>query len=182
MKVIGIVGSPRKNGNTDTLVQAVLDGAMEAGHETAKFSLNEMNYKGCQGCGYCKNHEECRQDDDVSKLLDEMRNAGAVVFGSPIYFGEFTGQFRLMEDRLYSLVDSGFKSRLTPGKKAVIITSPGNPDPSTYDKAIQDFSRVLGMLGFKVTAAIKMVNGNLPDSVKEKPELLKKAKSAGKSL
>jgi multimeric flavodoxin WrbA len=182
MKVIGIVGSPRKNGNTDTLVQAVLDGAKEAGHETAKYSLNEMKYSGCQGCGYCKNHEECRQDDDVSKLLQDMRQAGAVVFGSPIYFGQFTGQFRLMEDRMYSLIDTGFKSRLSPGKKAVIVISQGNPDVNAFDGAVQDFARVLGMLGFEVIETIKMANGNRPDSVKERPDLLEKAKAAGKSL
>ena len=46
MKAIGIVGSPRKNGNVDTLVQAVLDGAGESGYQTKKFYLNEVNYSG----------------------------------------------------------------------------------------------------------------------------------------
>jgi len=54
VKAIGIVGSPRKNGNVDTLVQAVLDGASESGYQTKKFYLNKMSYSGCQACNYCK--------------------------------------------------------------------------------------------------------------------------------
>ena len=60
MKAIGIVGSPRKNGNTDILVSRVLEGAREAGLDTSKYLLNEMKYSGCQACDYCKSHEGCR--------------------------------------------------------------------------------------------------------------------------
>src|SRR5512136_249494 len=128
LKAIGIVGSPRKNGNVDTLVQAVLDGAGESGYQTKKFYLNEMKYSGCQACDYCKANDHCRLEDDVSNLLNEMAEADAVVFGSPIYFYQFTGQFRLTEDRMYSLIDAGFNSRLRPEKKAVIVTSQGDPN------------------------------------------------------
>ncbi len=142
MKAIGIVGSPRKNGNVDTLVQAVLDGAEEKGYQITKYSLNEMNYRGCQGCGYCKSHDHCRLEDDLSTLLKDMEQADAMVFGSPIYFYQFTGQFRLMEDRMYSLIDSEFNSRLKPGKKAVIVTSQGDPDLTSFEKAATEFSLV----------------------------------------
>ncbi|MDD2281539.1 MAG: flavodoxin family protein [Bacteroidales bacterium] len=81
MKAIGIVGSPRKSGNVDTLVQTVLDGALDAGYQIAKYNLNEMKYSGCQACGYCKSHDHCRLDDDVSKLLKDIAEADAVIFG-----------------------------------------------------------------------------------------------------
>ena len=182
MKTIGIVGSPRKNGNVDRLVQAVLDGAEEAGRETTKYHLNEMNYSGCQGCNYCKSHENCRLDDDLSDLLKDMAEADAVVFGSPIYFYLFTGQFKLMEDRMYSLVDAGFNSRLAPGKKAVIVTSQGNPDLSAFEKAATEFAGILKRLGFEVAEIIRMGGGNAPDAVMERKDLLDKAKAAGRAL
>lgn len=108
MKALGIVGSPRRNGNVDTLVSKVLEGAQEAGLETSKYILNEMNYSGCQACEYCKSHDHCRLDDDLTELFAEMKEADAVVFGSPIYFFLFSGQFKLMEDRMYSLIDAAF--------------------------------------------------------------------------
>lgn len=162
MKAIGIVGSPRKNGNVDALVQTVLDGAKEAGYQITKYNLNEMKYSGCQACGYCKSHDHCQLDDDVSKLLREIAEADAVVFGSPIYFHLFTGQFKLMEGRMYSFIDAGFNSRLRPGKKAIIMTSQGNPDLAAFQKAATDFAEASEFLGFEVAEIIRMANGGAP--------------------
>jgi multimeric flavodoxin WrbA len=182
MKTIGIVGSPRKNGNVDTLVQTTLDGAKEAGHQVVKYNLNEMNYSGCQGCGYCKKHDHCRLNDDLTNLLKDIAEADAVVFGSPIYFYQFTGQFRLMEDRMYSFIDAGFNSRLKPGKKAIIITSQGNPDLAAFEKVATEFSGILQRLGFEVKEIIRMGMGGAPDAVLERKDLLEKARSAGLAL
>ena len=182
VKTIGIVGSPRKNGNVDRLVQAVLDGAEEAGHEIKKYHLNEMDYSGCQGCNYCKSHEKCKLDDGLSPLLADITEADAVVFGSPIYFYLFSGQFKLMEDRMYSFVDAGFNSRLAPGKKAVIVTSQANPDLTAFEKAADEFAGILKRLGFEVAEIIRMGGGGAPDAVLERKDLLEKAKAAGKAL
>ncbi|HRW82546.1 MAG TPA: flavodoxin family protein [Methanothrix sp.] len=181
-KAIGIVGSPRKSGNVDRLVQAVLDGAEEAGYETDKYHLNELSYSGCQGCNYCKSHENCKIDDDLSEVLEGIREADAVVFGSPIYFYLFSGQFKLMEDRMYSFVDAGFTSRLAPGKKAVIVTSQGNPDLTAFEKAANEFAGILKRLGFEVAEIIRMGGGGAPDAVLERKDLLEKARAAGGAL
>jgi len=182
MKAIGIVGSPRKNGNVDTLVQTVLEGASQAGYQISKYILNEMKYSGCQGCDYCKTHDHCRLDDDVSKLLREIADADAVVFGSPIYFYLFTGQFKLMQDRMYSLIDFEFKPRIKPGKRAVIITSQGDPDISAYAKAADDFAETLKLLGFDVREIIRMADGNSKNAASERRDLLERARSVGAAL
>ena len=182
LKAIGIVGSPRKNGNVDTLVQAVLGGAEQVGYQIKKYNLNEMKYSGCQACEYCKSHEGCRLEDDLTGLLQDMAEADAVVFGSPIYFFQFTGQFRLMEDRMYSLIDAGFNSRLRQGKKAVIVTSQGNPDLISYEKAATEFADVLKLLGFEVKDIIRMDSGSAKDAVLGRKDLLDKARLAGMSL
>ena len=117
MKVIGIVGSPRKNGNTNIVVQQILEGAAEAGAETRTFLLNEMNYRGCQACDYCKSHEKCKLEDDLTELFEEMARAEGAIFGAPIYFAQFSGQMRLFLDRCYSLINSDFSARLPAGKK-----------------------------------------------------------------
>lgn len=182
MKAIGIVGSPRKNGNVDTLVQAVLSGAEAAGYQTKKYSLNEMKYTGCQACDYCRSHDHCRLKDDLTGLLNDIREADAVVFGSPIYFFQFTGQFRLMEDRMSSLIDASFSSRLRPGKKAVIVTSQGDPNPKLYEKAATEFAEVLKLLGFEVKEIIRMEGGSARDAVLGRKDLLDKARAAGQSL
>ena len=183
MKTIGIVGSPRKNGNVDTLVQAVLAGAEEAGHKTVKYDLNTMKFQGCQACNYCKSHNgSCRLNDDLAPLLKDIVESDAVVFGTPIYFFQPSGQFRLMQDRLYSFLRPDFSVTLKPGKKAVIVTSQGNPDAAAFGSVITGLEKMLEISGFTPPAVVQMTGGAAPDAVKERKDLLDKAKAAGKAL
>jgi multimeric flavodoxin WrbA len=183
MKVIGIVGSPRKNGNTNTLVQQVLEGAAEAGAETRTFMLNDMNFRGCQGCDYCKNHDRCKLEDDLMELFDELALADGVVFGSPIYFGQFTGQMRLFLDRCYSLINADFSPRLPAGKKAVIIGSQGAPDPAAFKGVYEEFrEQISSFMRMDVKDTIVGIGYNAPGEVKDNIKLMEKAKNTGFNL
>jgi len=183
MKVIGIVGSPRKNGNTNILVQQVLKGAAEAGAETRTFILNEMNYRGCQGCDYCKSHEKCKLEDDLMEVFDELALADGVVFGSPIYFAQFTGQMRLFLDRCYSLINADFSPRLPAGKKAVIIGTQGDLDPAAFKGVYEEFKgQVSGVMQAEVKDTIVGVGYHAPGEVKDNIELMEKARNTGFNL
>jgi multimeric flavodoxin WrbA len=183
MKVIGIVGSPRKNGNTNTLVQQILDGAAEAGAETRTFLLNEMTYRGCQGCGYCKSNDKCKFKDDLTELFDEMAKADGIVFGSPIYFAQFTGQMRLFLDRCYSLINADFSPRLPAGKKAVIVGAQGMPDPTAYKGVFEEFAgQITRLAGMDVKDTLIAAGYNAPGEVKDNAELMLKAKNTGLNL
>ena len=183
MKVIAIVGSPRKNGNTNSVVQQILKGAADAGAETRTFLLNEMNYKGCQGCGYCKSHEKCKLEDDLTELFDEMVRADGVVFGSPIYFGQFTGQMRLFLDRCYSLINADFSSRVPAGKKAVIVGSQGMPDPTAYSGVFAEFEgQISRFAGMEVKDKLIAAGYGAPGEVKNNEELMLKAENTGLNL
>jgi FMN-dependent NADH-azoreductase len=166
MKVIGIVGSPRKGANVETLVQTVLDAAKEKGHVTEKFNLNELEFCGCQACMYCKSHDHCKLDDGLTQVLDAVKDADAVVFGAPIYM--FLGK--------------DFKISLPPGKKAVIVTSQGNPDAKMFEGVAQTFATVLKMYGFHVIDTIQMIDGNNPLAIMERKDLLDRATKAGNQL
>jgi multimeric flavodoxin WrbA len=180
-KIVGIVASPRKGANTDTIVQEVLDGAKEAGAQTVKYYLNDLKYVGCQACMYCKQHKECRIDDDAKKILNEIKSAEAVVFGVPMYFLQFNGQFRLFEDRMYSFMGTDFKPNW-PGTKAVIVVSQGNPSPSMSSEAIEKFKIRASIIGLNVVETIVQLDGNKPNAAKEYPDILQKATATGKAL
>lgn len=183
MKVIGIVGSPRKNGNTNVLVQQVLEGATEAGAETRTFILNEMDYRGCQGCDYCKSHDKCKLEDDLMEVFDELALADGIVFGSPIYFGQFTGQMRLFLDRCYSLINADFSPRLPAGKKAVIIGTQGAPEPAAFKGVYEEFGgQISSFMQMEVKDILIGVGYHVPGEVKGNSELMEKAKNAGFNL
>lgn len=183
MKVIGIVGSPRKNGNTNIVVQQILGGAAEAGAETRTFLLNEMNYRGCQACDYCKSHEKCKLEDDLTELFEEMAGAEGMVFGAPIYFAQFSGQMRLFLDRCYSLINSDFSARLPAGKKAVIVGAQGMPDPTAYKGVFGEFEgQISQFAGMDVKDTLVVAGYHAPGEVKDNAELMLKAKNTGLNL
>jgi multimeric flavodoxin WrbA len=182
MKVIGIVGSPRKNGNTETLVQTVLESAKENGHATEKYNLNELEFAGCQACMYCKSHDTCKLEDGLVQVMDAVRDADAIVLGAPIYMSQLNGQFKMFEDRLYMFLGQDFKVSLKPGKKAVIVTSQGNPDPKMFEGTAHGLGNMLKMFGLQVVDTIQMTGGNSPSAANERQDLLDRAKSAGNQL
>ncbi len=118
IKVLGIIGSPRRRGNTEILVESVLNGAKEAGAFTEKVNLNEMKIFPCQSCNACQNTGTCIQDDDMSGLLEMMRGSQVWVLGTPIYWWGPTAQFKAFIDRWYGVPRSSFNGR------KIIITIP----------------------------------------------------------
>ncbi|OPY22149.1 MAG: Iron-sulfur flavoprotein [Methanomethylovorans sp. PtaU1.Bin093] len=183
MKVIGIIGSPRMNGNTATLVRQTLESAAEAGAETEIFHLNELEFKGCQGCGYCKIHDKCKLQDDLTRVLNSIIKADAVVLGSPIYFSQFTGQMRLFLDRCYSLINPDFSPRVSPGKKAVLVGSHGAPDAGIYAAVFNEFAgNIKNFMGIETIDTIIAAGYSEPGSVKSNAELMGRAKAAGSKL
>jgi multimeric flavodoxin WrbA len=85
MKIVGIASSPRKGGNSQTLVEHILSGAREEGAETELIRLCERNIQPCTGCNSCKSGDGCIIQDSMEDLCDTLAEADALVFGSPIY-------------------------------------------------------------------------------------------------
>ncbi|MBP1551433.1 MAG: flavodoxin family protein [Oscillospiraceae bacterium] len=104
MKVIAINGSPRKGWNTDMLLQEALKGAVSAGADTEIVHLYDLNYTGCKSCFACKRKDAedgyCRIKDELTPVLEKILSADAVIMGSPIYFGDVTGQMICLLERL----------------------------------------------------------------------------------
>lgn len=105
MKVIAINGSPRKNKNTATLLTHALEGAALHGATTKLIHLYELNYKGCVSCFACKRKDSktygsCSYQDDLTLLLDEIKEADAIILASPIYLGSISGEMKSFLERL----------------------------------------------------------------------------------
>ena len=105
MKVVAINGSPRKQWNTATLLNRALEGAASQGAETELIHLYALNFKGCTSCFACrvingKSYGKCAMRDELTPVLEKIQNADALVLGSPIYFGNITGEMRSFMERL----------------------------------------------------------------------------------
>lgn len=105
MRVLAINGSPRKKWNTATLLQNALDGAASQGAETELVHLYDLDFKGCTSCFACKlksgkSYGKCAVQDGLTPVLEKIRDADALILGSPIYFGTVTGMMRCFMERL----------------------------------------------------------------------------------
>ena len=105
MRVIAVNGSPRKNRNTATLLQKALDGAKSMGAQTEFIHLYDLNFKGCISCFSCKRKNtrhvgHCAMKDDLTNVLEKILECDVLLLGSPIYFGNVTGEMRSFLERL----------------------------------------------------------------------------------
>jgi multimeric flavodoxin WrbA len=99
VKIIGIIGSPRKDGNTSFLVETALKSAESIGADTEIINLGSLNIEPCVACDICKATGECAIYDDMQEILDIMRESDGMIIGSPVYFGSVTSQLKMLIDR-----------------------------------------------------------------------------------
>lgn len=109
--VVIISSSPRKGGNSDTMADEFLRGAVEAGNTVEKINIRDMELKFCIGCLSCQRTGKCVLRDDMNALYDTVQRADILVFATPVYYYGMTGQLKTFLDRLNPLFskDNSFK-------------------------------------------------------------------------
>ena len=99
MKAIGIVGSPRKNGNTEILTRHTLKAVAEEGLDTELIRLAGRDIQPCNACMMCKEEERCPIEDDLLPIYNKMKEAEAIILASPVYFGSATALLKAFMER-----------------------------------------------------------------------------------
>lgn len=100
IKILGIVGSPRKGGNTEIMVQETLKAAKKEGVATKLIRLIDKNIKPCDGCRICFKTKNCVIKDDLEDIFRMMTEADGIIIGSPVYIGSITPQTKALIDRV----------------------------------------------------------------------------------
>ncbi|MBD7912293.1 flavodoxin family protein [Clostridium cibarium] len=133
MKVYAINGSPRKNKNTATLLKKALDGVKQSVKdeeiETEIINLYDLKYTGCKSCFACKriggsSYGKCAIKDDINEVLERLSLSDGLIFGSPVYFGNISGQLRSFLERLlfpYIVYDNNYSSIAPKRMKTAFI-------------------------------------------------------------
>ncbi len=99
MKIVGILGSPRNQGNTVMLLDAALAAAKEAGAQTEKLGVSDLELKFCIACGKCYATGQCIYDDGVTMLQAKMMEADGIILASPNYIRSVSAQLKTLMDR-----------------------------------------------------------------------------------
>jgi multimeric flavodoxin WrbA/ADP-ribose pyrophosphatase YjhB (NUDIX family) len=184
--VIGIAGSARKNGNSATLMRAVLRGAARAGAETKEVLLNDLVFKGCQGCDRCTASGVCVLDDDLTPVLDQLARAEGWVLASPIYYDSISGQMKTFFDRCRTFTidpqTQALARQLAGRRKAAVIVAYEDQPRSDYAHEAEKLANYLAWMGdFEVEI---LSEGQLGprDAARKRPDLLARAENIGRRL
>lgn len=110
-KVVILSTSPRKNSNSEALAEAFAKGAVEAGNEVEIIRMREKNYRFCTGCFACQKTGKCVIKDDMAEIVPKMEQADVLVFATPIYYYEMSGQMKTLLDRANPLFVADYRFR-----------------------------------------------------------------------
>lgn len=185
MKIIGFIGSPRKDGNTAWVVNKILEGAKDAGAKTQSWCFNDLDIRPCSGCLGCKKgHPTCVTHDDMQKLYKEIETADALILGSPVYMGQMSAQAKIFTDRLFAQISPRFSPHYrekTVKKKLLLVFTQGNPDPNMFKVYFNYTKYMFQLLEFDVKE-VQVVAGMRTEAAQERKERISDWKKIGSEL
>jgi len=175
--IVVLSGSPRRDGNTDKLVDAFVKGAESEGKHVDIFHVADMKIGGCLGCGHCfESKGVCIQEDDMVQILAALRKAEVFVLASPIYFFSVTAQLKLAIDRTYAQLRDK-----PPIKQAAMLLTCGANEARITEGAVAMYNNMCNFSKWESAGVIVASGLHAKDEIKGRNEL-DKATELGKEI
>jgi NAD(P)H-dependent FMN reductase len=188
LKVLGIAGSPRRDGNTDHLLRQVMAGASSSGVKTKTVVLSELNIAPCRHCDGCIKTGKCVVDDDMQWLHTDIRETEHIVLASPIFFMGVTAQTKAMIDRCQALWVIKYVLKLPVAinpyteRSGVFISVGGSKLRNLFEPAKATVKSWFTTLDIKYAGELVFSGVEESGSIRLHPTALKDALSIGQKL
>lgn len=177
-KVLIITSSLRHNSNSDALANKVMEGVKQAGNDVEIVSLKGKKINFCIGCLSCANTGECVLKDDAKEIVAKIKNADSLVFVTPIYYYEMSGQLKTLLDRCNPLYESDYRF-----KNVYMVMTAADTGSYTPEKAINGLQGWVDCFERSKLVGTLFLGGNSdPGEVTNKQEHLNKAFEFGKKI
>nr|WP_294493581.1 flavodoxin family protein [uncultured Mediterraneibacter sp.] len=138
-RVLVLVGSPRRHGNTDCLADELIRGALESGHEIEKIYLKDKKVGCCLGCGACqRNNGSCVQKDDMQEIYEKWLAADTIVLASPVYFYTWSSLMKTVIDRTFAI------EKNVKNTKFYLLSAGAAPTEDYMDVMFRSFRSYIG--------------------------------------
>ena len=177
-KVLIISTSLRAGSNSEILAKEVAKGAKEKGHKVEFVSLKNKKIAFCKGCLACQKLGKCAIKDDANKITEKIKKSDVIVWATPVYYYEMSGQMKTVIDRANSLYSSNYKFR-----EVYLVTTSTEDSKDVADRVI---SGVQGWIdcfdNVKLKKTLSGGGAEGPNDAKNMPNLLKKAYEMGKNI
>lgn len=155
LKVLTINGSPRKDGNTATILKQLERIAKKNGAKVEHVDLVDLDFSDCMECMGCQKGSKCITDDDMQGIYGKMQEADLMMIGSPIFMDAETGLTKSFVDRTFALLAPGkgsdpFDTRLDKGKKALVVFTCGMSEGGVvyHGLTVRYFDTLVKLLGY----------------------------------
>ena len=187
MRVLGIAGSPRWDGNTDRLLAEMLRGASSQGAEVKTVVLNDLKITPCQHCDACLEKGNCRIDDDMQMIYREMEAADRIVLASPIQFMGVTAQMKAMIDRCQALWARKYVLKIPPlsterQRQGFFISVGGRKIADLFEPALVMIKTFFRILDITYAGELLFRGVDEKGAIKDHPDALQQAFQAGQKL
>ncbi len=174
MKIMSILGSPRKKGNTAKVLALFEELMVQQRHEIDRMDIVDYEVKGCLGCDMCQkkpNEPGCVQKDDAVALFDRMMVSDLVIYATPLYCWGFSAQLKALLDRQYCLVtgyDSPDYKSLIAGKRTVLLVTCADQIENNADLIQEVFERENAYCNCRVIGKYVVPFCTTPDKLGDK--------------
>ncbi|MGD8968475.1 MAG: flavodoxin family protein [Anaerolineae bacterium] len=180
-KILGVVGSPRKKGNTHILVSTILEGAAAEGANTETLFLRKMKIRECDSCHACWEGKRCSRRDDMNEAYSLISESNAIVLGTPVYWYGPTALMEAFIDRFVYLNCSESRAQVR-GKRAIIVVPYEEKGPEAAELLVAFFERSLAYLEMDLVGQILAPGVGRRGAILEREELLARARDLGGTL
>lgn len=176
MKIVVLTGSPRKNGNSNTLAEAFIKGAEEKGHTVVRFDTPFKNIHPCIACNKCGMNGDCVFEDDFQTIRNDIVDCDMLVFATPMYYFGISAQLKTLIDRFYSI-----NSIISGNKKAALFLTYADNSKEKEGCIIKQYEIMTKYLGWNDVAQI-IVPGVWQAGAINNTPFVKQAYELGKNL
>ncbi len=187
-KIVAIYGSPRRKGNTATLLKKAIEGARDSGADVEEIVLRDLKISPCLEIYGCLQAGECAIKDDFQMVRDKILNAQGLILASPVFFYTVSSHTKMLMDRFQSLwvkkywVDKIPREQQTNNRKGLFISVGATKGKKLFDGMLLSIRYFFDVLDMELWKALLYRQLDFQDDVLKHPEYLEEAYSSGKAF
>jgi multimeric flavodoxin WrbA len=187
-QILAIYGSPRRRGNTATLLKHAVQGAVDAGAQVNEIILRDLKMSPCLEIYACKKEGKCAIKDDFHNVVDQILSADGLILASPIFFYTVSAHTKILMDRCQSLwvkkywIDKVPFGQWEPKRKGLFISVGATKGKKLFNGVLLTVKYFFDVLDMELFKSLLYRSLEFEDDVLKHPEYLKEAYEAGKAL
>ena len=186
MKMLVLLGSPRKGGNSETLARKVGEAMEKEGWTVDYIRLNDLQLRSCQGCGGCEKTGVCVVKDDMTGVYEAVDAADRILLVSPVYFYGLSGQAKICGDRFQARWSRkyllGIRFRQGEARRGYLLSTSATKGPKIFDCSILTTRYIFDAMDIEYGGELLVKGVDSRDAIRRKPEELTRAEQFGREI